>query len=268
MQEDDRPKGSVLTRREAIALLGATGLIALSRSGPLEWLAGRQAWAAGVSAPRVRVPAGVCVVRPAQTEGPYFVDELLNRSDIRSDPFDASIRPGTQLQLTFNVSNLANSACMPLAGAVVDLWHCDAAGVYSDVAGAVGRKFLRGYQVTDANGVAAFTTIYPGWYPGRTVHLHFKVRSAATSNPAYEFTSQLYFEDSLTDQVYTQQPYASRGARSTRNANDGIFTGGGSQLLLAPSAEAVGYAATFELALVDVVSIQQSSWTRLKSDYE
>jgi protocatechuate 3,4-dioxygenase beta subunit len=156
---------------------------------------------------------------------------------------------------------------MPLAGAIVDLWHCDAAGTYSDVAGAAGRKFLRGYQITDANGVAVFTTIYPGWYPGRTVHLHFKVRNA-TANPAYEFTSQLYFDDAFTDQIYTQQPYAGRGARTTRNANDGIFSGGGSQLLLNPAAEAAGYAATFELALVDAVGIRSSSWTHLKSGYE
>ena len=160
MDSDDRPKGKVFTRRQAMALLGATGIVALSRSSPLDWLAPREAVAAGAS--RARVPRGVCVVRPEQTEGPYFIDELLNRSDIRSDPFDGSIRPGAELQLAFNVSNLANSVCMPLAGAIVDLWHCDAAGTYSDVAGAAGRKFLRGYQVTDANGVAVFTTIYPG----------------------------------------------------------------------------------------------------------
>ena len=100
------------------------------------------------------------------------------------------------------------------------------------------------------------------------MHLHFKVRNAATANPAYEFTSQLYFDDALTDQIYTQQPYASRGARSTRNANDGIFSAGGSQLLLSPTAAAVGYAATFELALVDVVGIRSSSWTHLKAHYE
>jgi protocatechuate 3,4-dioxygenase beta subunit len=264
MEGDDEQKGRVFTRREAVALLGAAGLVGLAQR-----LLPASASAAGSVRPPAGHPStGVCVVRPAQTEGPYFVDELLNRSDIRSDPFDASVRPGTLLQLAFNVSNLSNSVCTPLPGAVVDVWHCDAAGTYSDVAGAQGRKFLRGYQVTDANGAAAFTTIYPGWYVGRTVHIHFKIRSAATSNPAYEFTSQLYFDDALTDQVFMQAPYAGRGARSTRNATDGIYGAGGSALLLSPTADAEGYTATFDVALVDVVGVQPSSWSRLKSAFE
>ncbi len=86
-------------------------------------------------------------------------------------------------------------------GAIVDIWHCDAAGVYSDATdpgfNTVGKKFLRGYQVTDANGGVQFTTIYPGWYRGRTVHIHFKVRAKAKSGQSYEFTSQLYFDDAI-----------------------------------------------------------------------
>ncbi|HYU53319.1 MAG TPA: hypothetical protein VEK37_10260, partial [Gemmatimonadaceae bacterium] len=85
------------------------------------------------------------------------------------------------------------------------------------------RKFLRGYQITDANGVAAFTTIYPGWYSGRAVHIHFKLRLFAGSTKTYEFTSQFFFDDTLTDSVYTQSPYSSRGSRNTRNTDDGIY---------------------------------------------
>jgi protocatechuate 3,4-dioxygenase beta subunit len=109
-----------------------------------------------------------------------------------------------------------------LTGAYLDVWHCDADGVYSDVSGS-SRRFLRGYQITDANGVAAFTTIYPGRYGGRAVHIHFKLRLYAGSTRTYEFTSQFFFDDKFTDSVYTQSPYSSRGSRNVRNANDGIY---------------------------------------------
>jgi protocatechuate 3,4-dioxygenase beta subunit len=94
--------------------------------------------------------------------------------------------------------------------------------VYSDISGA-SRKFLRGYQITDANGVAQFETIYPGWYAGRAVHIHFKLRLFAGSTKTYEFTSQFFMDDTLTDSVYTQSPYSTRGSRTTRNVQDGIY---------------------------------------------
>ncbi len=166
--------------------------------------------------------SATCVLTAALTEGPYFVDELLNRSDIRTDPVTGAVSTGIPLALTFNVSRVANSACTPLTGAYLDVWHCDATGTYSDVSGS-SRKFLRGYQITDANGVAAFTTIYPGWYSGRAVHIHFKLRLFAGSTKTYEFTSQFFFDDTLTDSVYTQSPYSSRGSRNTRNTDDGIY---------------------------------------------
>ena len=101
----------------------------------------------------------------------------------------------------------------------MDIWHCDAHGLYSDVSDprfdTQGKKFLRGYQTTDSNGVAKFITIYPGWYQGRAVHIHFKIRSG--SGPVYEFVSQLFFDDALSDQVYNQAPYDGRGARTPRN---------------------------------------------------
>jgi protocatechuate 3,4-dioxygenase beta subunit len=195
------------------------------------------------------------VVRPELTEGPYYVDEELLRSDIRSDPSDGTISAGALLALTFNVSSAVSSACSPLAGAIVDVWHCDALGVYSDVSdpgfNTSGKKFLRGYQVTDADGVARFTTIYPGWYQGRAVHIHFKIRSAASAS-AYQFTSQLFFDDSLTDQVHATEPYASKGQRTLRNSGDGIYNGGGSQLVLDVATTADGHAATFNIALENI----------------
>jgi protocatechuate 3,4-dioxygenase beta subunit len=244
MDLDDLPIGRVLSRREALAVLGTTSaLLLLGCSGDGD---------------DVSTPSGssACVVRPELTEGPYYVDEELNRSDLRGDPSDGSVRPGTLLALTFNVSSAAGNACTPLAGAIVDVWHCDAAGVYSDVAdggfNSVGKKFLRGYQLTGNDGVAKFTTIYPGWYRGRAVHIHFKIRSSASSTSAYEFTSQLFFDDALTDEVHAQEPYASKGRRDTRNAQDGIYSQGGSQLVLEAAPTADGYAATFTIALDNV----------------
>ena len=143
------------------------------------------------------------------------MDEKLNRSDIRSDPADGSVRPGRRCGWRCAVSRLTRGTCAPLPGAMVDLWHCDAVGVYSDVqdpgGATLGKKFLRGYQTTDGDGLARFTTIYPGPYRGRAVHIHFKVRSAAGGGRVHDFTSQLFFDDALSDQVYAQPPYAGRG---------------------------------------------------------
>jgi protocatechuate 3,4-dioxygenase beta subunit len=193
------------------------------------------------------------VVRPEQTAGPYFVDELLNRSDIRSDPATGAVSPGVPLELTFHVSRVAEAACAPLAGALVDVWHCDHLGVYSDVVDprfdTIGQKFLRGYQVTDGDGIARFTTVFPGWYQGRTVHIHFKIRSAPEADPGFEFTSQLYFDDQLTDRIHALDPYAEKGPRTRRNAGDGIYSRGGSQLTLDTARQGDGLGAAFDIAL-------------------
>ncbi len=224
MQNDDHATGQVLTRREAMALLAAAGCSLLVGHSPTS-----------------AQPA--CVVRPEQTEGPFFLDERLNRSDLRTDPPNGKVTPGVPLDLTLAVSRLTGGGCTPMAGVVVDVWHCDHRGVYSD------DDLLRGYQVTDARGRARFKTIYPGWYGGRTVHIHFKLHSAPTVRPGFDFTSQLYFDDALTDRVYAQEPYAARGARRVRNDRDGIYRQGGSQLLLSLAPSGAGYAGTFEVAL-------------------
>jgi protocatechuate 3,4-dioxygenase beta subunit len=183
------------------------------------------------------------------------VDESLNRSDIRSDPSDGSVKPGAQLDLALKVSRLSGDGCAPLAGALVDVWHCDHLGVYSDVEdpdfNTVGKKFLRGYQVTGPDGVARFTTVYPGWYHGRAVHVHFKIRSAPSRTRGFEFVSQLYFDDALTDEVHSRPPYAAKGRRNRRNSDDGIFSRGGSRLLLSPARTEQGYAASFDVAIRD-----------------
>jgi protocatechuate 3,4-dioxygenase beta subunit len=177
------------------------------------------------------------------------VDEDLNRTDIRSDPTTGVIKEGALLALTFNISQISNGGCTPLEGAKVEVWHCDAEGAYSDVSDpgfdTQGQKFLRGFQVTDANGQATFLTIYPGWYSGRTVHIHFKVHQD-TSDQGRVFTSQLFFDDSFTDQVFALEPYASKGQRNTLNSNDNIYQ---DELLLDVAQANDGYAAAFDIGL-------------------
>ena len=231
----------LLSRREVVMWIGATGVACLMTGSPFT----RRAFANAQS------PS--CVVRPEQTEGPFFVDERLNRSDIRSDPADGRVRPGTPLALTLLVLRLTGGDCQPLPGAQVDIWHCDALGVYSDVrdfvVNSVGQKFLRGYQVTDTRGAVQFITVYPGWYPGRTVHIHFKIRTAPMARRSFDFTSQLYFDDELTDRVHAVPPYSAQGPRTARNRHDGIFQRGGEQLMLAPTTTADGYSAMFAIGL-------------------
>ena len=126
---------------------------------------------------------------PQQTEGPYFVDNMPNRSDIRSDPSDGLVQEGIPLHLVIHVYGLDNNGlCSPLKGAQVDIWHANSQGVYSDVSdqGTTGKKFLRGYQLTDNNGTVKFTTIYPGWYQGRAIHIHDKVRTFNGSEKTLE----------------------------------------------------------------------------------
>jgi protocatechuate 3,4-dioxygenase beta subunit len=195
-----------------------------------------------------------CVVRPEETEGPFFVDEKLNRSDIRSDPSGAATREGMPLRLVMTVSAVSGSACAGLGGAQVDVWHCDARGIYSDVAanGSRGQKFLRGYQVADSTGRVEFQTIYPGWYSGRSIHIHFKVRSASGASKAYEVTSQIFFDENVSDRVMSQAPYNNRGNRDTRNQADMVFTSGGNsgaKLMADLSPDGAGYVARFDLGL-------------------
>jgi protocatechuate 3,4-dioxygenase beta subunit len=240
-------------RREVVFLIGsvaAAGVFGCGSGGESATSPVSASTPAPSAAPSAS--ASSCIVRPQLTEGPYFVDEMLNRSDIRSDPATRTVRPGVPLRLSFRVSRASGGACAPLSGALVDVWHCDALGVYSDAQdmsfNTRGQKFLRGYQQSDASGLAQFATIYPGWYAGRAVHIHFKIRNGAGS-PGFEFTSQVFFDEAITDLVHAQAPYNAKGRRNTTNAADGIYQGGGSQLLLPLVAEGSGYGSTFDIAL-------------------
>jgi protocatechuate 3,4-dioxygenase beta subunit len=162
-----------------------------------------------------------CVLAPEQTDGPYYISGEKLRRDITEG------RPGTPLLLRLKVVDART--CKPIKGAAVDIWHCDALGVYSGFgSGSGNRTFMRGVQRTDKNGLARFRSVYPGWYRGRTVHIHVKVHVAGN----VVHTGQLYFPDSVTDAVFRRKPYSRRGRRSTRNANDFVFAQGGRRSML------------------------------------
>jgi len=263
---DDALIGRVMTRREVLALFGVAGAALVvgcgddgddaatpTRAATSEATSAPTAGATTTASAQATTAAPACVVVPELTEGPYFVDEMLNRSDIRSDPSDNSVSEGDQLDITVNVSQVGgDGSCTPLANAQVDVWHCDGLGVYSDVTdntegfNTVGQKFLRGYQDSDANGQASFTTIYPGWYQGRATHIHFKIRT----DDGFEFTSQWFFDDELSDTVHAQGAYASKGASGRlQNSGDNIFQGSDGLLTLTVESSGSGYAATFDIGL-------------------
>jgi protocatechuate 3,4-dioxygenase beta subunit len=174
--------------------------------------------------------AGSCTLTPEQTEGPYYFDTDAIRSDIRED------REGALLRLALRVRDA--ETCEPIENAVVDIWHCDAGGVYSGFEAGEGERFLRGAQATNEEGVARFRTVYPGWYQGRTVHIHVKVHLDNST----VLTSQLYFDDSVSDRVFASAPYTDAGERDQRNDSDGIFD---EQLVMKVSRSGEGWSGAF-----------------------
>lgn len=220
-----------ISRRDSLLRLG--GLLA----GAATAGAWRVADSASAGPAAVASGAVSCVLAPEQTEGPYYLDDQKIRRDITDG------KTGVPLALRLTVVDA--STCRPLKGAAVDVWHCDAAGVYSGVQGDT-RSFLRGIQRTNAKGLALFETIYPGWYPGRTVHVHVKV--SLGSNVVH--TGQLYFPDSVTDAVYRRTPYRRRPNRDPRNAGDSIYRNGGRRSTLRLTRRGTGYVAAITMGVV------------------
>ena len=200
-----------LNRRQALAGLGTVSLGALlaacgededSGAGTVETTPDQAATDEFDGAPS-------CTVTPELTEGPYYFDVDKVRSDIRED------RDGARLRLAVRVRDA--ESCEPISNAVADVWHCDALGSYSGFN--EEGTFLRGAQVTNAKGVAEFITLYPGWYSGRTAHIHAKVH---LDNQTV-LTTQLFFDDDFTSAVYEEDPYATRPDRDVLNDSDSIF---------------------------------------------
>ena len=211
-----------LNRRDS--LLAAGGLIAAALIP--------EAASAGLGPAAVASGAISCVLTPEMTEGPYYVPSEKVRRNITEG------KPGTPLDLRLTVVDA--STCKAIKSAVVDIWHTDALGVYSGaIANNPGTNFMRGVQKTDSTGLARFISVYPGWYQGRAVHIHVKVYLGGS----VVHTGQFFFNDALTDAVYRQSPYNTRGSRDTRNAADSIYRNGGSRSILKVAKIASGYRA-------------------------
>lgn len=174
-----------------------------------------------------------CILTPDMTEGPFFIEEKLNRGDLVKGETSETITMATPLALTIGVYKVNGMMCTPMPGLQVDIWHADAHGIYSDVASGFvqsmdtkGKQFLRGYQVTNESGLVDFATIYPGWYMSRTIHIHFKIRMPMGGNAAYDFTSQMFFDEKISKEVLGTGSYKNApGTRSVFNEDDHIFNG-------------------------------------------
>jgi protocatechuate 3,4-dioxygenase beta subunit len=198
-----------------------------------------------------------CTVSPEGEQGPYFVDDSAKgfaRSDVRSNLDGSSAQDGIPLKLSISVFDSENS-CAAMANVQVDIWHCNASGVYSaeEVESTSGETWLRGYQLTDSNGLVTFVTIVPGWYAGRTTHIHLRLRSSYDStSTGGTNTTQLFFpQDVITTISTTISPYSAEGTNPTTNATDHVYTGevSGETLITLSGDTNSGYSATFKVNL-------------------
>lgn len=218
--------------REPVAAAGSTSTTATSAAAPT---AAPTSTSAPPAAPTATV--ATCVLTPEMTEGPYYIAGETIRADVTDG------RPGIPLRLALTVVDA--SACTPIAGATVEIWHADAGGVYSGFgSGASSRTFLRGVQVTGADGKVEFQTIYPGWYAGRATHIHLKVLVNGTTH-----TSQLFFPEAINNAAYAVAPYSGHSGTRTLNTQDGIFGGGGTSTIVSVAGSTTGYTAAINLGV-------------------
>lgn len=215
------------TRRDVL-LRGAAGLVTLTGFG-------RRFTGAVYADTHSPHAATATVSTPALEEGPYWVDETgtkFHRMDLRANLDGSNAQSGLPLHLALTVSQVAKGAVTPLPHAFVYLWQCNAQGVYSTEAqeNTANETWLRGYQIADAHGKVQFQTLYPGWYGGRTVHIHARVRlypnNDPTQKPTHDFETQFFFDEAVTNHVMqTVSPYSRRGLPDTTNGTDHVYTG-------------------------------------------
>lgn len=265
MNEDVRLSRLRISRRRALSIGGTIGLTGLlAACGGAASSGAGAATSTAVAAPATADDvvalldaANTCGLAQEETQGPYWFDVDSIRSDIRED------RPGTELVLALRVHDVsqcaAGGAVTAVPNAVVEIWHCDAGGVYSGfesgstgagvapgggAPGAAGSgetpdgsysagdqeatatddgTYLRGAQVADDGGIVRFTTVFPGWYRGRTTHVHVKVHI----DRATVLTTQVYVDDAVADAAYAVSPYSDHTGRDTYNADDSIYDASG-----------------------------------------
>jgi protocatechuate 3,4-dioxygenase beta subunit len=259
-----------LTRRQALGTAGAA-FLAAGGLGSLEPFVAAVPAVAGTEA-----KAGSVAVTPSMTEGPYWIDDMLRRFDVRGNTSTASsnagaVQAGVPLTLTINVLDAANGGA--INGAHVDVWHANAYGLYSDEPGqpggsTSGQNFLRGYQVTGVdpgagtvpvNGRVTFRTIWPGWYSGRAIHIHVRVRTYDGSASVTNYTTQIFFSDADNMRVLAgAAPYNARSPQSdpTTDETDNVLTSAadGTNIVPVTGSVADGFAATFTIGLSGVAS--------------
>jgi protocatechuate 3,4-dioxygenase beta subunit len=223
-----------IARRKAIGILSAAGAAVAFGCGddsPTSPSTGTSTGGSGTSS--------ACAVTPTETVGPFPSVVDLVRTDIRDG------KSGTPVALTITVVDV-NAGCAPVGRAVVEIWQCDAAGIYSQYGTQIGQSFLRGVQMTDSNGQVTFTTIYPGWYQGRATHIHVEV----TLNGNSVKVTQIAFPESVSAAVYATAIYAARGPNPTSNTNDNVFADSvASELATVSGDSATGLTATFRVGV-------------------
>jgi protocatechuate 3,4-dioxygenase beta subunit len=228
---------SPVSRREALGFLGTAAAAAAAAAA----FGATPARATTRSAPAATSQAA-CVLMPEMTEGPYYIDDAAVRRDITEG------KAGVPLRLRLTVVDA--DTCRPIPRATVEVWHADAVGNYSGFgSSSPDSMFLRGVQRADGNGVVTFRSIYPGWYPGRAVHIHLKAHKGGNT----VHTTQLFFDEDVSDAVYRASPYRSRSGNYTSNADDSIYADGGADSTLRLRQDGSGYLGTLTMGILDTV---------------
>ena len=266
-----------ITRREAVRVAGAAGaayLLAPSLSGLL--------------GDTPAIAASSCAkLTPSLTEGPYWVNTMLHRSNVRANAHGGGFQAGVPLKLTINVFD-SNNGCKPLNGVAIDIWHANAHGLYSDESsqqaggGTTGGNtsadnWLRGYQITGkdrgfkhkpVHGQVNFTTIWPGWYTGRAIHIHVRIRKLSHSGATIAgYTTQIFFSDAANDHVLTgAAPYNTRSPQTdpTTDESDTVLSSAevATNVVKPTGSIKRGYAASFNVIVTNAEVHQTGSLAR------